>query len=100
MLRADVLGFGRVRDGIVKLGAELIGVGLAQARLDLIDGHALDPFPGTFADREDAVGAVDDDVVADRFGRITKDRGEEIAAVLGGQGSFRERFADDRCGGR
>jgi len=97
MFRADVLSFGRIRDGIVKLGTKLIGVGLAQARFDLIDGHAFDPFPGTFADREHAIGAVDDDVVADRLGRITEDRWEEIAAVLGGLGSFRERLADDRC---
>ena len=99
MLRRDILGLGRVGDGVVELGTELFFARLADAVLDLIDWHAFDPLPSAFPQGEDAVGAVDDHVLAARrIGRAQQD-GQEAPAVLGAGLFGRQGRADD-LGGR
>ena len=98
--RGEVLGLGRIGDGIIELRAELVLVGLAGAILDLVDGHALDPFPTAFAEGEHPVGAMDDQVLAALGLGRTREHVEETPAILGAHGLGRERCADDLGGCR
>ena len=99
VLHAEVLRLGRVLGGVVELGVVFISVSLSRTGLDLVHWLAFDPFPRSFADGKDTISTVDDHVLADRFGRIARDGGQEAMAVLDCLGGGWQRLAHDLCGG-